>query len=122
MLKKLLALSLALFLCASPVFAASDSSDYYKSYNPVASDSAWAFRDSSLNPVLATASTVVGWADTDRTLLKSIERALTTVAMIGSALLPSRMISLILLVKSIVKLFLALTVLSMSSPIEVFYY
>lgn len=80
MLKKLLALSLALFLCVSPAFAASDSSDYYKSYNPVASDSSGDFRDFSLNPVMPAASTVVGWADTDRTLLKSIERALTTVA------------------------------------------
>ena len=80
MLKKLLALSLALFLCASPAFAVSDSSDYYKSYNPVSDGSAGTFRDSSLNLVLPVASTVVGWADTDRTLLKSIERALTTVA------------------------------------------
>ena len=80
MLKKLFSLSLALFLCVSSAFAASDSSDYYKSYNPVASDSAGDFRDFSLNPVLPAASTVVGWADTDRTLLKSIERALTTVA------------------------------------------
>lgn len=80
MLKKLLALSLALFLCVSPAFAASDSSDYYKSYNPVASYSSGDFRDFSLNPVMPAASTVVGWADTDRTLLKSIERALTTVA------------------------------------------
>lgn len=80
MLKKLLALSLALFLCVSPAFAASDSSDYYKSYNPVASGSSGNFRDSFLNPVSPVASTVVGWADTDRTLLKSIERALTTVA------------------------------------------
>lgn len=80
MLKKLLALSLALFLCVSPAFAASDSIDYYKSYNPVSSDSSWDFRDSFLNPVTPAASTVVGWADTDRTLLKSIERALTTVA------------------------------------------
>lgn len=80
MLKQLLALSLAIFLCASPAFAVSDSSDYYKSYNPVSDDSAGAFRDSFLNPVLPSASTVVGWADTDRTLLKSIERALTTVA------------------------------------------
>lgn len=80
MLKKLLALSLALFLCASPAFASSDSSNYYKSYNPVSDDSAGTFGDSFLNPVLPSASTVVGWADTDRTLLKSIERALTTVA------------------------------------------
>ena len=80
MLKKLLALSLALFLCVSPAFAASDSSDYYKSYNPVSSGSSGDFRDSFLNPVSPVASTVVGWADTDRTLLKSIERALTTVA------------------------------------------
>lgn len=80
MLKKLLALSLALFLCASPAFAVSDSSDYYKSYNPISDDSAGTFRDSFLNPVSPAASTVVGWADTDRTLLKSIERALTTVA------------------------------------------
>lgn len=80
MLKKLLALSLALFLCVSTAFAASDSSDYYKSYNPVAADSAGDFRDFSLNSVNPAASTVVGWADTDRTLLKSIERALTTVA------------------------------------------
>lgn len=80
MLKKLLALSLALFLCASPAFAVSDSCDYYKSYNPVCDDSAGTFRDSFLNPVLPAASTVVGWADTDRTLLKSIERALTTVS------------------------------------------
>lgn len=80
MLKKLLALSLALFLCASPAFAVSDSSDYYKSHNPVSDDSAGTFRDSFLNPVSPAASTVVGWADTDRTLLKSIERALTTVS------------------------------------------
>lgn len=80
MFKKLLALSLAFFLCVSPAFAASDPSDYYKSYDPVASDSAGDFRDFSLNPVMPSASTVVGWADTDRTLLKSIERALTTVA------------------------------------------
>lgn len=80
MLKKLFVLSLALFLCASPVFAVSDSCNYYKSYNPVSDDSAGTFRDSFLNPVLPSASTVVGWADTDRTLLKSIERALTTVA------------------------------------------
>lgn len=80
MLKKLLALSLALFLCVSPAFAAFDSSDYYKSYNPVASDSSGDFRDSFLNPASPAASSVVGWADTDRTLLKSIERALTTVA------------------------------------------
>lgn len=80
MLKKLLALSLALFLCVSPAFAASDSCDYYKSYNPVSSDSSGDFRDSFLSPVSPSASTVVGWADTDRTLLKSIERALTTVA------------------------------------------
>lgn len=80
MLKKLLALSLALFLCVSPAFAASDPSDYYKSYDPVSVDSAGDFRDFSLNPVMPAASTVVGWADTDRTLLKSIERALTTVA------------------------------------------
>lgn len=80
MLKKLLALSLALFLCVSTAFAASDSSDYYKSYNPVPSDSSGVFRDSSLNSVSPAASTVVGWADTDRTLLKSIERALTTVS------------------------------------------
>lgn len=80
MLKKMLALSLALFLCASPAFAVSDSSDYYKSYNPVSVDSTGTSRDSFLNPALPAASTVVGWADTDRTLLKSIERALTTVA------------------------------------------
>ena len=80
MLKKLLALSLALFLCASPAFAVSDSSDYYKSYNPVFDDSARTPRDSFLDPVSPAASTVVGWADTDRTLLKSIEHALTTVA------------------------------------------
>lgn len=80
MLKKLFALSLALLLCSSSAFAFSDSSDYYKSYDSVASDSAWDFRDSSLSPVSPAASTVVGWADTDRTLLKSIERALTTVA------------------------------------------
>jgi hypothetical protein len=80
MLKKLVSLSLALFLCASPAFAASDSSDYYKSFNPVTFDSAGDFRDSSLTSVMPAASTVVGWADTDRTLLKSIERALTTVA------------------------------------------
>ena len=80
MLKKLFALSLALFLCVSPAFAASDSSDYYKSFNPVSSDSSGGFRDSFLSPVSPSASTVVGWADTDRTLLKSIERALTTVA------------------------------------------
>ena len=80
MLKKLLALSLALFLCVPPAFAVSDSSDYYKSYNPVYDDSAGIFRDSFLNPVSPASSTVVGWADTDRSLLKSIERALTTVA------------------------------------------
>lgn len=80
MLKKLLALSLALFLCASPAFAVSDPSNYYKSYNPVSDDSDGTFGDSFLNPVSPAASTVVGWADTDRTLLKSIERALTTVA------------------------------------------
>lgn len=80
MLKKLLALSLALFLCVSPAFASSDSSDYYKSFNPVSDDSAGDFRDSFLSPVRPAASTVVGWADTDRTLLKSIEHALTTVA------------------------------------------
>jgi hypothetical protein len=80
MLKKLLSLSLALLLCASSAFAVSDSSDYYKSYNPVFDDSSGDFRDSFLNPVSPAASTVVGWADTDRTLLKSIERALTTVA------------------------------------------
>ena len=80
MLKKLLALSLALFLCVSPAFAVSDSSDYYKSYNPVSDDSAGTSRDFFFNPVSPAASTVVGWADTDRTLLKSIERALTTVA------------------------------------------
>lgn len=80
MFKKLLALSLALFLCASPAFAVSDSSNYYKSYDPVTDDSFGTFRDSSLNPVSPAASTVVGWGDTDRTLLKSIERAFTTVA------------------------------------------
>lgn len=80
MVKKMLALSLALFLCASSAFAVSDTSDYYKSYNPVSDDSLGTFRDSFLNPALPAASTVVGWADTDRTLLKSIERALTTVA------------------------------------------
>lgn len=80
MLKKMLALSLALFLCVSPAFATSDSSDYYKSYNPVSSNSSGDFRDSFLSSVSPVASTVVGWADTDRTLLKSIERALTTVA------------------------------------------
>ena len=80
MLKKLLALSLALFCCASPAFAVSDSSDYYKSFNPVSVDSDGTSRDTLLNPVSAAASTVVGWADTDRTLLKSIERALTTVS------------------------------------------
>ena len=80
MLKKLLALSLALFLCVSPAFAVSDSMYYYQSYNPVSSDSSGDLRDSSLNPVSPAASTVVGWADTDRTLLKSIERALTTVS------------------------------------------
>lgn len=80
MLKKLLALSLALFLCVSPAFAASDSSDYYKSYNPVSSNSSGDFRVSFLTPVSPAASTVIGWADTDRTLLKSIERALTTVS------------------------------------------
>lgn len=80
MLKKLLALSLSLFLCASPAFAFSDSGDYYKSYNPVSDDSAGTLRDSFLDPASPAASTVVGWADTDRTLLKSIERALTTVA------------------------------------------
>lgn len=80
MLKKLLALCLALFICASPAFAASDSCDYYSSFNPVSDDSAGTFRDSFLNPVSPAASTVVGWADTDRTLLKSIERALTTIA------------------------------------------
>ena len=80
MFKKLLALSLALFLCVSPAFAFSDSSDYYKSYDPVSADSVGSFRDFSLNSVNPAASTVVGWADTDRTLLKSIERALTTVA------------------------------------------
>lgn len=80
MLKKLLALSLALFLCVSSAFAASDSSDYYKSYNPVSDDSAGSFRDSFLDPGAPCASTVLGWADTDRTLLRSIERALTTVA------------------------------------------
>ena len=80
MLKKVLALSLALFLCVSPAFAASDSIDYYESYNPVCFDSSGDFRDSFLDSVSPAASTVVGWADTDRTLLKSIERALTTVA------------------------------------------
>ena len=80
MLKKLLALSLALFLCISPAFAASDSSYYYEPYNPVSSDAFGDFRDSFLNSVSPAASTVVGWADTDRTLLKSIERALTTVS------------------------------------------
>lgn len=80
MLKKLLALSLAVFLCVSPAFASSDSCDYYESYNPVSDGSDGSFRDSFLNPALPSASTVVGWADTDRTLLKSIERALTTVA------------------------------------------
>lgn len=80
MFKKSLAFFLALFLCASPSFAVSDSSDYYKSFNPVSDDSAGTFRDSFLNSALPAASTVVGWADTDRTLLKSIERALTTVA------------------------------------------
>lgn len=80
MLKNLLALSLALFLCVSPAFASSDSSDYYKSFNPVSDGSVGSVRDSFLNPVFPAASTVVGWADTDRTLLKSIERALTTVA------------------------------------------
>lgn len=80
MLKQLLMLSLALFLCVSPAFAVSDSSDYYKSFNPVSDDSVGTLRDSFLNPVSPAASTVLGWADTDRTLLKSIERALTTVA------------------------------------------
>lgn len=80
MLKKLLSLSLALFLCVSPAFAVSDSIDYYQSFNPVSSDSSGDSRDSFLNPVSPAASVVVGWADTDRTLLKSIERALTTVA------------------------------------------
>ena len=80
MLKNLFALSLALFLCVSPAFATSDPIDYYESYDPVSSDSSGDFRDSFLNPVSPAASTVVGWADTDRTLLKSIERALTTVA------------------------------------------
>lgn len=80
MLKNLLALSLALFLCVSPAFAVSDSTDYYKSFNPVSDDSDGIFRDSFLNSVTPAASTVVGWADTDRTLLKSIERVLTTVA------------------------------------------
>jgi hypothetical protein len=80
MLKKLLALFLSLFLCVSPAFAASDSINYYQSYNPVSDDSAGSFRDPFLNSVNPAASTVVGWADTDRTLLKSIERALTTVA------------------------------------------
>lgn len=80
MLKKLLALSLALFLCASPAFAVSDSYDYYKPFTPVSDDSAGTFRGPFLNPVSPAASAVVGWADTDRTLLKSIEHALTTVA------------------------------------------
>lgn len=80
MVKKFLALSLSLFLCVSTAFASSDSSDYYKFYNPVDVDSAGDFRDSSLTPVMPAASTVVGWADTDRTLLKSIERALSTVS------------------------------------------
>lgn len=80
MFKKLLALSLALLLCVSPAFAVSDSNNYYKSFDFVSDDSAGTFRDSFLSPALPAASTVVGWADTDRTLLKSIERALTSVA------------------------------------------
>ena len=62
-----LALSFSLSLSA---FAVDDNS--YYSFSPVS--------DSSLNPVMSVASSVDGWSDTDRTLLKSIERALTRVA------------------------------------------
>lgn len=71
MYKKLLALSLALVLCVSPVFAVSDADNSYYSFEPVSYGS---LGDRSLAPLAVTS----GWSDTDHDFLNQIRLALTS--------------------------------------------
>lgn len=71
MYKKLLALSLALFLCVCPVFAVSDADNSYYSFEPVAYGS---LGGRSLSTLAASS----GWSDTDHDYLNQIRLALTS--------------------------------------------
>ena len=71
MLKKLLALSLALFLCVCPVFAVSDAYNSSYSFNAVPDDSL-------AGRSLSTLADSSGWTDTDHNYLNQIRLALTS--------------------------------------------
>lgn len=71
MYKKLLALSLALFLCVCPVFAVSDSDNSYYAFEPVSYGSLG-------SRSLATLAATSGWTDTDHDYLNQIRLALTS--------------------------------------------
>lgn len=71
MYKKLLALSLALVLCVSPVFAVSDVDNSYYSFEPVTYGS---LGGRSLSTLAASS----GWSDTDHDYLNQIRLALTS--------------------------------------------
>lgn len=67
MYKKLLALSLALVLCACPAFAVSDAVNSYYDFEPISYGSLG----------VRALSTVTGWTDTDHDYLNQIRLALT---------------------------------------------
>ncbi len=71
MYKKLLALSLALFLCVCPVFAVSDADNSYYSFEPVPYGSLG-------GRSLSTLASSSGWSDTDHDYLNQIRLALTS--------------------------------------------
>lgn len=71
MYKKLLALSLALFLCVCPVFAVSDASNSYYAFEPVSYGSLG-------GRSLATLAVTSGWTDSDHDYLNQIRLALTS--------------------------------------------
>lgn len=72
MYKKLLALSLALFLCVYPVFAVSDADNSYYSFEPVSYGSLGGRSLSTL------AASSFAWTDTDHDYLNQIRLALTS--------------------------------------------
>ncbi|QRV61709.1 hypothetical protein [Inovirus sp.] len=71
MYKKLLALSLALVLCVSPVFAVSDADNSYYSFEPVSYGS---LGERAISTLAASA----GWSQTDHDYLNQIRLALTS--------------------------------------------